>query len=897
VQTGAVDSMNFYLSDMIDRGNNLYDYRNGTRPTIIRPCRTNRGTATAAGAPATRNTIAYGNVEFYDPATGGQRTAFLYDVWIGTPTGAGGYGITFWLADSRTFNLGGYTTIGALATAAGISEAVLNERIVGYWDAAWLTIANTGNNTLPAGGRLSEWKQFYGFYTVPEGQVKTEFAFESTTSNARRGNYLDGVTFQSAAFLTVSKDAFYKGTRERARFVKPGDPGDTVTIELTVRNHGEIMAGNIEIIDCLAPFTAYLDFVPGSVRVNGSDVGFTYEYENGVLTVKPSGAISRGEAYVVTFDISIPLWAKGPDGNPTLDPNLQYYIRNQAAVRYEEAGFGNDYTGSFEGYRGRREAANASEVIRITIDPVKLDKTVDELVVARDEEFKVTLTLENTQDGTESINARGQIAIMIPQGFSLVVPPADGNVRDVVSGGETFTRVVISNVNLSGDIRKLEFEYTLKYTGEGYGVARDAVSADYTYMFFSGGQFENIALEFPQTVIGIKADPADEILTMDVTDLIPNPEIEIPAMVFELEASAYLRANAYREGGYIVSARIVLLDGDDNPIEPGTRFVTEHFIAVLTGGINQTLNFAPVPNVDGDGNFIYAGGVHELRYIVELIAESLGSDPDLPLSSGVRTITVNVEVPCDLCGGGVSHKTCPFCGADCLGVEDTEHKTCEVCEESCDGTEHEWHGVCLICEVPCEGPGGDWHGDCPDCNEKCAGPDTVHAPCKCKVTCECLVGCECFDDCECFDECECFVDCECDEGDCDCECICECVCVCDCCDCCEHVCEDCKHECDEDCEDDCDHVCDKDCEADCKHECDGDCEADCTIECDYECDCCDCDGCTYDCFDCCACEDCGCPVDQEESGGGAEILLGALPIYLLSRREKIKRKGRGKRCA
>jgi hypothetical protein len=92
------ERMNFLLSSMNDHGNNVYTYANGTGPTKARPVETDRGPV--GGTPLTRNTVSYGNVQFYDPATGGQRTAFLYDVWIGGLTGPG-HGITFWSNQER----------------------------------------------------------------------------------------------------------------------------------------------------------------------------------------------------------------------------------------------------------------------------------------------------------------------------------------------------------------------------------------------------------------------------------------------------------------------------------------------------------------------------------------------------------------------------------------------------------------------------------------------------------------------------------------------------------------------------------------------------------------------------------------------------------------------------
>jgi hypothetical protein len=129
------------------------------------------GAAIAGGAAIPVSDVRYaagntaeGRSRFYDPNSGTWMTAYLYDLWVGPPTGSGGYGITFW---SNSLLTVADTSAASVLPRLGISTAnydrlVLNpslgtgvltgmpastfpsigtirrdisENIIGYWDA------------------------------------------------------------------------------------------------------------------------------------------------------------------------------------------------------------------------------------------------------------------------------------------------------------------------------------------------------------------------------------------------------------------------------------------------------------------------------------------------------------------------------------------------------------------------------------------------------------------------------------------------------------------------------------------------------------------------------------------------------------------------------------------
>jgi len=735
----------------------------------------------------------------------------------------------------------GVANMAALNTIFGGQNVANN--IIGYWDVANLTnvpttITGSGDGRTPVNGnRISEWKQFYGYYKVPQGQTKTEFAFQSNSSEPKVGNLLDGITFQSTAFMTINKGVFH-ANGEEAHFAAPGQ---TLTVVLTAENHGEIRAGDIVITDQLAPFTDYLNFVPNSVRLrnaNGTSTPIDYTlsdvtidetvFRNSVLTVSPDITLARNERVTVEFDITIPQYVNNPQGQPIPGAlNMGYFIRNQALVSHTDAGFGkveniidlagtralDDYAGSFSQYVGTRGKTNASNVIRVDIDPLKLSKTVGKNVVSKDEDFTVTLRLEKQGDAV--INAIGTVSVTLAPGFVMVEPPDAWR------------------VNLNRDDRFYEIIYTLRYTGNSYGVARDAVSAVYTYTSFDVQSltFDTVTLGFPETFIGIKAAPANETVPLDVTTLMPSDEVTHPAMILPLVLDQYLLNSVLREGPYNLITNILLLDENNNRIPQGTYFGhgetqtvgPRGFRAGITfsgGNLDRMLDFTPTPQSgDKTNGFRYSKNDYTLRYIVEVIAVHQGGGQDRLLNSDERTITVSVAAGTSRRLDGSPSCTCPSCPT-CGGCICDDDQCCDDCGEiEC---------ICLFCPG-CDGllyPGNECICEyCHECGEMSFPRD------------ECLC-CE-----------------HCGSQDCDC------------------FCEDCgglKDEC----------ICCGDCgESVCI------CPCDCIVCDDPYCD-------DPDCTECYVCEDCA------SVNGLENIILGSLPVYLLGKREWIKKKQRnGKRRA
>ncbi|MER8232991.1 hypothetical protein [Streptomyces sp. NPDC094049] len=109
------------------------------------------------------------------------------------------------------------------------------------------------------------WGHYTGTYTVPDGQTLTRFAFRSVSAaggNRGIGNFLDGVFFGTAPYVTLAKAAIPAG---------PLDVGDVVTYRITARNEGGGAAERLTLTDVLPPGTTY---VPGSLRViDGPDAG------------------------------------------------------------------------------------------------------------------------------------------------------------------------------------------------------------------------------------------------------------------------------------------------------------------------------------------------------------------------------------------------------------------------------------------------------------------------------------------------------------------------------------------------------------------------------------------------------------------------------------------------
>ncbi|MFF6946710.1 hypothetical protein [Streptomyces lavendulae] len=100
------------------------------------------------------------------------------------------------------------------------------------------------------------WGRYNGTYTVPEEQTTTRFSFRSvrSTGGSTVGNFLDGISFGTVPFLTLTKTA-------AEETVEAGHP---IIYQVQVKNEGGSEAENVVLTDSIPPYTTY---VPGSLRI------------------------------------------------------------------------------------------------------------------------------------------------------------------------------------------------------------------------------------------------------------------------------------------------------------------------------------------------------------------------------------------------------------------------------------------------------------------------------------------------------------------------------------------------------------------------------------------------------------------------------------------------------
>ncbi|MDR0292961.1 MAG: prepilin-type N-terminal cleavage/methylation domain-containing protein [Oscillospiraceae bacterium] len=665
--------MNFYLSDMVPDGLAVggYSYKDGL--AIIRPCITpcittnNRGEAPPARAM--QSTIVYGSiigdpadttntwqiylngevacidgnhnipdpdgrglaqkVEFYDPHTRTQRTAYLYDVWV-----AGlGYGVTFWSDSSYQVDWGregdpaggkipqyGVDTVGQLAQF-GYAE----NRVIGYWK------VETGGS-FPMNG-YSEWKQYYGLYTVPGEQTFTEFAFESRSAEPEQGNYLDGITFQAPAFLTIDKYV-RAASGSDAKFVSPND---RLTVELHVKNHGEIEAGGIRIEDQLAPFDAYLDA--------GNIMGLTVTKDGNLITpavTLPSaangwtlsvtpGTLKYGETIVVRFQIDVREWVNGTTAEGS---TLGLYFRNQGVVQWNDAGARAPYNI----IRTPAYSPNGSDkdAIKVYISPIGLEKTA----VGTDV-YDGRLTVLDISDG-QNTNATGIVTVVMRDGFTAY--------KD---GAEVGSRITFNaNIEKTG-VKSVDYPYILQYTGSKFGVMYDTVSATYRYVYVSEGVSGGdpvvtpVLMDFPRTAVGIAPKPAPKTVTVNTHGWTQKPSGEQESFTADFLGD-YIRDNMLGEDGYALSALVGLRATENGA--PATVNANGN-IELRTGGYiielvhnpstnTVQINITPPAN-GGPGSYTYPSGTLDIYYTIDVTATKPGS-PDISLESGPVRLTINV---------------------------------------------------------------------------------------------------------------------------------------------------------------------------------------------------------------------------------------------------------------
>ncbi|MCL2249385.1 MAG: hypothetical protein FWC13_08945 [Oscillospiraceae bacterium] len=584
----------------------------------------------------------------------GSTPIFLYDVWIGNtlsdvdapnptnpmaslppppPQVRNGVGITFW--STRELSIGAISDTNI--PLHGITRDVFNSGA-----AEWLAYARTnviGYWTVEFG-----WKRFYGAYQVPEGQNRTEFAFQSQTAAPQVGNFLSGVSFNAPAFLSV--DSYIRDlSGNDISFVQPGSQLEVVTY---VRNWGEIAATNVEIVNQIAPFGEYIYIVPGSVAVTmGTDptpLGVTADLDiDGELRVtlpasfrlEPGAVLGAGELpdpeeiLRISFRINVreTLFA---DINTS---TLWYFFRNQVVVEYRE-----DF-GRF-GHAGV-VLRNASPPIRVDIAPIRLSKTITTppvspstgATVGAGAPFAVNLRVENVLGAAETVYTSGQINELMPRGFEIdrtsVMRSVNGGIFEPLVEGVHFTvhseggayRLIIPNVNLDSIVRGIDFSYNLIYTGIGYGVSFVHTTSNYLFLYGQGDNLLPILLSFENPVVGIRVRILPDAFTVP-------PHI--------LDITRYASSETLYDGGYEVTPIVVL--SDENGISVTTtnidgfyELVTDYFSAVLVGG-----NFVVfTPLTDG-------GGVHIFYYQIMLTATRAGGNVFVLDSPRVR-ITVTVD--------------------------------------------------------------------------------------------------------------------------------------------------------------------------------------------------------------------------------------------------------------
>lgn len=656
----STDMMSFYLTGVSDNA----QYANDSDLVLIRPCwsprsvgenTTDPNVANRKYNPAAKNTVAYGTynnntytqtpVRFYDSNEGKFITAYLYDVWV---SGLG-YGITFWSNTRFGVGAGGIPKTGVANISDMPADATNN--IIGYWSES------------------NGWKHYYGLYTVPKDQKRTEFAYQSNTPSPTSGNYLDGITFKSPAFLSVDK--YVKMSNDNIRYydVKYIKPGDTVTVALNIKSWGEIPAENITVKDQLAPYTEYIKYDGGATVTMGSvniTAGSTITYTNGTVQIKLPDTVklSKDDEVKITFKVTALLHVAS---NPDVD-TLLYYFKNQAVVEYNE----DKTTTKFDAYHdiySKKPKKNGSgpDPVQVFIDPIELVKTVrtvgypgggvsDPLVdvdlvggvIGESKEFLVELTVQNTLDGGNSITTKGIINDLVPKDFEIT---NRGNLPDGPDGRPPFTanadgstRITIRDVNLSNTTPDINYFYSIKYTGKGYGTAYTNASADYKYLYESSDTIEplNVMLAFAKPVIGIriKTQP-DPSFTVDRIETASDGSTK--PHIFEITKNDNF-IEKLTDDNYDVIPEIILCDKDGNPagkngtgdyyIEYKDGSGVTKYTAYLPKGLNDTLRFVPAANSDGE---------YKLYYKINLVATRSDATPErFDLSSGVTEVTVNV---------------------------------------------------------------------------------------------------------------------------------------------------------------------------------------------------------------------------------------------------------------
>lgn len=687
--------MNFYLSGMTNvDGEWVYSDPDGNplpypynRPTIIRPCITPRGTALSQ--TNTRNTVVYGTtanddaetvspaqVYFYDPSTGDIRNAYLIDIWVGIPATSGaapntsltgnGFGITFWTdLLPPALPLGGISSIDQLPTDVLRRDAQNN--IIGYWD------VRRFNEYTGDAAEFSEWKQYYGLFTIPQGQYTTEFAFESGSQrHADSGNYLSGVTFRSPGFLSIDKYVTL-GNRD-VMFVQPGN---TLTFELAVKNWGEVAVNNIVITDQLAPYDAYIEFLANTIvveRVDGDVIDEIPIPASNIVLPTPGNqqtlsinlpqdiSLERDQELLIRFNIRV-----RDNVSPGVS-TLLYYFRNEARITWfdaEHRGYSFNNTLPYNniplGQRDRNREVNVSgpEPVQVFIDPIHLDKTIESAdgdypfrdgFRPGDQPFDVTLRVRNATDPRLPITTRGIITDVIPAGFDIVdisesgLPanhvinnnsglPANYVITNNLDGSR---RITIPNVNLDENDPFVSFTYRLQYTGQGFGVISTSISSEYRYIYFNennpGDGELSVMMRFPQRVVTVtpKTEADDDFIAY--IDRVQT---------FNILENDWL-SQQYADENYDINMEVILYDLAGNPAQVnanGDLQITDAergIVIILLASTNEVV-FNPLIHSE-----ITEPGPFEFDYQVIVTATRPGSETFI-LESDMTRVTIDVR--------------------------------------------------------------------------------------------------------------------------------------------------------------------------------------------------------------------------------------------------------------
>ncbi|MCL2602957.1 MAG: prepilin-type N-terminal cleavage/methylation domain-containing protein [Defluviitaleaceae bacterium] len=531
--------------------------------------------------------------------------------------------------------------------------------IIGYWDAEQFS---GSTSTIDSGGRISEWKRFYGLYTIPENQGFTEFAFQyrgSTRTNSWSGNFFTGITFETPSFVAINKsfrehDENNIPVSVNTVYRNPGDPVYAVAA-LTATNFGDVTARNIVITDRIAPFHEYVDvnMAPNQITINWqrrnpdgtlrpvealtlAEVTAAINFTDNVLTVTLPDRITlaTGESVTVEFRMRARSTLRS---EPRYD-TFGYWMRNQATVSSRD----NDYLGYARTNPSDRHI-NHSNNVWLYIEPIRLSTevvrdtsvTTSDIHGNADQFFDVTMSLSSTFDTRIS----GLINVAIPEGFT-VIPnsvrsyPSPGTATPstprVVVNGDGSTTVVVSGIVLNAG-QSVEVRYRMQYVGDKYGAEYSFIDAHYKYQYMLANNDTG-----PTMMTGAVSFPAHAIPLTVIKTQNSAARVAPGTVNFRLPIADYIKAGDDYEltqtNEYNLDAlRYVLLDEYNNP---------------ATGNVLVRTGYRANLTADNDGVHISLTTYSDmpdwitLRYRVEADLTPTDGGNDIPIRSRITTVTV-----------------------------------------------------------------------------------------------------------------------------------------------------------------------------------------------------------------------------------------------------------------